>query len=272
MRLNEETLGAGYYFATISTRLAPGMSSRASKLPMLRRILSFTARIWHADRAGGDLPLLHRLAIVYLMVPLIIWLIGWFNWWFGIPAAVLIILGFRQALSGPLRLSLPRPMTFAILLLAAVWMMSTAAGGVFDASNARLEQTPLDFAEPWLLPLANLHPRFPRTLPVPRVSFALSAPLLPWLVHSPRVFCPSTWFGRVELGRAALDVAGHRTHPATLRPGTTWLERHFRRRDIHLLRWNGLSAPDSPRQHRRIWLPHNMDGPSRDRNPLLNNL
>ena len=135
MRLNEETQGAGYYFAAISNRLAPGMSSRASKLPMLRRILSFTTRIWHADRAGGDLPLLHRLAIVYLMVPLIIWLVGWFNWWFGIPAAALIILAFRPALSGFPRLSSPRPITLAILLVAAGWVMLTAAGGVFDTHN-----------------------------------------------------------------------------------------------------------------------------------------
>ena len=139
MKLNEETLGAGYYFAAISNRLAPGISCRASKLPMsatVRRIPLLTARIWHADKAGDDLPLLHRLAIIYLMVPLIIWLVGWFNWWFGIPAAALIILAFRPALSGFPRLSLPRPMTFAILLLAAVWMMSTAAGGVFDVGNA----------------------------------------------------------------------------------------------------------------------------------------
>ena len=115
------------------------MNSSISRLPIAtisRQIVSLTARIWHADKAGGGLPLLHRLAIIYLMVPLIIWLVGWFHWWFGIPAAVLIILAFRPALSGPLRLSLPRSMTFAILLLAAVWMMSTAAGGVFDATNA----------------------------------------------------------------------------------------------------------------------------------------
>ena len=138
MKLNEETLGAGYYFAAISNRLDPGMSSRASKLPMsatLRRILSLAARIWHADSAGDDLPLLHRLAVIYLMVPLIIWLGTWFHWWFGIPAAVVIILAIRPALSGPLGLSLPRPLTLAVLLVAAGWVMSTAAGGVLDTNN-----------------------------------------------------------------------------------------------------------------------------------------
>lgn len=50
-----------------------------------------------------DLPLLHRLAIVYLMLPVIIWLVGWFEWWVGIPAAVLLAMAFRQALSGSWR-------------------------------------------------------------------------------------------------------------------------------------------------------------------------
>ena len=109
-----------------------------SRLPIAtigRRVASITARILRADKAGDDLPLLHRLAIIYLMVPIVIWLVGWFRWWFGIPAAILIILALRPAVSGSFRLTAPRPMTLAVLLFAALWVMSSAAGGIFDAAN-----------------------------------------------------------------------------------------------------------------------------------------
>ena len=84
--------------------------------------------------AGGELPLLHRLAIVYLMLPMVVWLVGWFEWWFGIPVAVLLMLAFRQALSGSWRLRL-RPATVALLLVALGWVMMTAAGGLLDHKN-----------------------------------------------------------------------------------------------------------------------------------------
>ena len=115
------------------------MSGNLSTLPIAtigRQFLALSPRIWHAYRAGGDLPLLHRLAIIYLMVPVIIWLVGWFQWWFGIPAAILFILALRPALSGSHRLALPQPMTLVVLLIAAIWVMCTAAGGVFDTANS----------------------------------------------------------------------------------------------------------------------------------------
>ena len=54
-------------------------------------------------------PSAHRLAIIYLTLPLVIWLVGWLEWWFGVPAA--------------------------LLLLALGWVMLTAAGNLFDLSN-----------------------------------------------------------------------------------------------------------------------------------------
>ena len=113
-----------------------------SRLPIAtigRRVVSITARMLRADKAGDDLPLLHRLAIIYLMIPVVIWLVGWFRWWFGIPAAILIILALRPALSGSIRLTPPRPMILVVVLFAALWVTSSAAGGVFDATNSRLE-------------------------------------------------------------------------------------------------------------------------------------
>ena len=76
----------------------------------------------------------NRLAILYLMTPLVVWLVGWFHWWFGIPAAALLALGLWQALSGSWRVT-PRFAIVVVLLVAAGWVMMTAAGGVFDIHN-----------------------------------------------------------------------------------------------------------------------------------------
>ena len=71
---------------------------------------------------------------------------GWFEWWFGIPAAVLLALGLWRALA-PSRESLNwqaffstlhsalRPTTVALLLISFAWVMVTAAGGIFDVHN-----------------------------------------------------------------------------------------------------------------------------------------
>ena len=85
--------------------------------------------------ADAALPLLHRFAIVYLMLPVFIWLVGWFEWWFGLPAALLLGVGLRPALAGSWRMTAPRPATVALMLLAAGWTLLTAAGGVFDTNN-----------------------------------------------------------------------------------------------------------------------------------------
>ena len=82
---------------------------------------------------AGEVPLLHRLAIIYLMLPVAIWLAGWFEWWLGIPAAVLLVLAFGQALSGSWRAK-PRAAAVAVIAVAVCWVMTTGAGGVFDTS------------------------------------------------------------------------------------------------------------------------------------------
>ena len=96
--------------------------------------------------SANEIPVVHRLAIIYLMLPVVIWLVGWFEWWFGVPAAVLLALGLWQALRpartsfkwqvffGALRSAL-RPTTVILLLIALAWVMTTAAGGVFDVQN-----------------------------------------------------------------------------------------------------------------------------------------
>ncbi len=86
---------------------------------------------------AGALPVLHRLAILYLMLPVVVWLAGWFQWWLGVPAVAGLGLALGPALKGSWR-GRPRPAVWGILLAALVWVMFTAAGGVFDS-----------FAEDW---------------------------------------------------------------------------------------------------------------------------
>ncbi len=105
-------------------------------MPELRvsaAVSKLTAWIRSADEDAGELPVLHRLAIIYLMLPVVIWLAGWFEWWLGVPAAVLLALAFGQALSGSWR-ARPRTAAVAVLVVAACWVMTTGAGGVFDTS------------------------------------------------------------------------------------------------------------------------------------------
>ena len=59
--------------------------------------------------------MLHRLAVVYLMLPVVVWLVGWFEWWLGLPAAALLVGALRRPLSGPWRLRAPTPAEAAVL-------------------------------------------------------------------------------------------------------------------------------------------------------------
>ena len=106
--------------------------------------------IWESSATDSlsiyEIPVVHRLAILYLMLPVVVWLVGWFEWWFGIPAAMLLALGVWRALA-PSRESLNwqaffsvlhsalRPTTVALLLISFAWVMVTAAGGIFDVHN-----------------------------------------------------------------------------------------------------------------------------------------
>ncbi len=81
------------------------------------------------------LPLLHRCAILYLMLPVLIWLVGWFEWWFGVPAALLVGLALAPALRGGWRPSRPSPAALGVVALGFACVMLTAHGGVFDGNN-----------------------------------------------------------------------------------------------------------------------------------------
>ena len=117
-----------------------------------------------AAPAESALPLLHRLAVVYLMLPVVVWLVGWFEWWLGLPAAALLAGALRRPLSGPWRLRAPTPAEAAVLAVAALWVLATAAGGVFDPRN-------LDFFEQRVILLdLGRHP-WPTYLPDPLAAW-----------------------------------------------------------------------------------------------------
>ena len=87
------------------------------------------------EKSAPELPVLHRLAIVYLMLPVVVWLVGWFEWWLGIPVAALLVCALRRPLSGSWRPRAPSAAEVAALAVAAGMVMMTAAGGVFDVEN-----------------------------------------------------------------------------------------------------------------------------------------
>ena len=81
-----------------------------------------------------ELPLVHRLAMAYLLAPVAVWLLGWFHWWVGVPATALLAVGVWKALSGSWRWRRPSRTTVVLALAAGVWVMTTPAGGVFTES------------------------------------------------------------------------------------------------------------------------------------------
>ena len=86
------------------------------------------------QRETTELPVLHRLAVAYLMLPVIVWLLGWFSWWLSIPATAALVAGLWYTMAGSWRIAL-RASTFVLLLVAFGWVMLTAAGNIFDVHN-----------------------------------------------------------------------------------------------------------------------------------------
>lgn len=93
--------------------------------PLLPRLNAW----FNSPDDGPELPIPHRLTLAYLVLPLIVWLVGWFEWWAGIPAAVLLTAGFRNALRGSWWAP-PQPAVVVLLIVAVGWVLLTPAGGV----------------------------------------------------------------------------------------------------------------------------------------------
>ena len=82
--------------------------------------------------SDNELPVLHRLAITYLMLPVMIWLLGWFQWWLSIPATVLLALGLWKALAGSWRSSVRPAMLVLLLVVTLARVLLSVTGGLFD--------------------------------------------------------------------------------------------------------------------------------------------
>ena len=53
--------------------------------------LQFLRRHLELPDDSQSISLLHRLSIIYLSLPLAIWLLGWFHWWFSLPVVAVLI-------------------------------------------------------------------------------------------------------------------------------------------------------------------------------------
>ena len=166
---------------------------------------------WGSSASDGAasfrIPLVHRLAILYLMLPVVVWLVGWFEWWFGIPAAMLLALGLWRALA-PSRESLNwqaffsvlhsalRPTTVALLLISFAWVMTTAAGGIFDVNN-----TDWPFHRSIFLDLS--HGGWPsEVLPEPKAYLGVPSLLRHYLGYYMVPGLLGNWFGQAALNWA----------------------------------------------------------------------
>ena len=152
------------------------------------------------------LPVLHRLALAYLMLPVFIYLLGWFHYWFSVPATALLMAGLWRAMAGSWRVTI-RPVTIALLLLALGWVMLTAAGGVFDLDNGdwKLHRTMLSDLARHAWPVYLSDPICP--LPSAR-GWATRRPatLLSRVVHDTGPDWSLVWASGTQLGGADVDV------------------------------------------------------------------
>ena len=102
----------------------------------MAEIAATARRLFGANGNGAAdeaLPVAARLAIVYLLLPLAVWLLGWFEWWVGVPVVALLGAGLWRALSGPWRQRIGLK-AIALLLFALVCGALTAFG-VLDGEN-----------------------------------------------------------------------------------------------------------------------------------------
>ena len=102
-----------------------------------RRALGFLQRrFWTRAQGAGassdELPLLYRAAILYLALPVGVWLIGWFEWWVWLPMVALCGAALWPALRGDWRLRRGNVGVGAVAAVAAagVLVAATGAGGL----------------------------------------------------------------------------------------------------------------------------------------------
>lgn len=89
----------------------------------------------------GELPLPHRLALIYLALPLAVWLLGWLKWWVGVPVTLALAVALQEALRGSWRPSISR-VGLAALLVGAAWVLAVPSGGIVgDAGDWQTDRS-----------------------------------------------------------------------------------------------------------------------------------
>ena len=117
----------------VASRTVAGVRRAASPFP-------------HQEAA---LPLPHRLAIAYLTLPLLIWLLGWLEWWIGVPSAIALAWALFEALRGRWITS-PVRWPWGVLLFAALWTATAAIFGTHRGDWAFRAAELLDLQRgPW---------------------------------------------------------------------------------------------------------------------------
>lgn len=150
------------------TRVKP--ARRESIIPRARQAL---IHVLTRPDLGAQLPIMHRLALLYLLLPFAIWLLTWFKGWIGVPAAALLALAAAPTLAGSWR-GRPRPAVWGLLLAALAWVMATAAGGVFGGHMT-------DWLDHLVMVQALARYPWPAWIPDPLAAYApeaVSPPLL----------------------------------------------------------------------------------------------
>jgi hypothetical protein len=80
--------------------------------------------------------LLDQAALAYLGLPVLIFLVGWLNWWAGLPMAAILLAVLRPVfgLRSGVRVGLSPAAVVTVLLVAVVWSSLGGAGHLFFAN------------------------------------------------------------------------------------------------------------------------------------------
>ena len=97
-------------------------------------LMSSRAAIEAPSSAAGVLPLSHRFSLLYVAAPVVIWILGWFKWWVGIPIAILLIAGLWKVLAGSWRISLSLPVLVSFVI-ALAWILVYPVSGLWQPAG-----------------------------------------------------------------------------------------------------------------------------------------
>ena len=89
----------------------------------------FTTVAYTSDKTEPSLPIPHRFAIIYLSLPLALWLVGYFHWWVGVPLCALLVVSLWRCLAGPWEFRLLANL-FPMLAISILFVALTPMSGL----------------------------------------------------------------------------------------------------------------------------------------------